>query len=43
MCDMVVEARAKARVYSQRPGRVWGTVGDRNKQLKVWNGDLVGG
>ena len=41
--DMVVEAWVKARVYSQRPGRVWGTVGDRDKRLEVWNGDLVGG
>ena len=36
---MVVEARAKARVYSQRPGQVWGTVGDRDKRPEVWNGD----
>ena len=41
--DMVVEARAKARVYGQRPGQVWGTVGERDKRLKVWNGDVVGG
>ena len=41
--DMVVEARAKAGVYSQRPGRVWGTVGDRDKRLHVWDGALVGG
>ena len=41
--DMVVEARAKAGVYSQRPGRVWGTVGDRDKRLCVWDGVLVGG
>ena len=41
--DMVVEAMAKDRVYSQRPGRVWGTVGDRDKRLRVWNGELVGG
>ena len=40
--DMVVEARAKARVYGQRPGRVWGTVGDRDKRLEVWSGVLVG-
>ena len=41
--DMVVEARAKAGVYNQRPGRVWGTVGDRDKRLHVWDGALVGG
>ena len=41
--DMVVEARAKDRVYSQRPGRVWGRVGDRDKRLQVWNRALVGG
>ena len=41
--DMVVEARAKDRVYSPQPGRVWGTVGDRDKRLQVWNGELVGG
>ena len=40
---MVVEARAKARVYGQWPGRVWSTVGDRDKPLEVWKGDLVGG
>ena len=40
---MVVEARAKARVYSQCPGWVWGTVGDHNKRLEVWNGVVVGG
>ena len=41
--DMVVEARAKARVCGQCPGRVWGTVGDRDKWLGMWKGDLVGG
>ena len=41
--DMAVEARAKARIYDRRSGRVWGTVGDRDKRLEVWNRDLVGG
>ena len=41
--DMVVEAKAKAGVCSQRPGRVWGTVGDRDKRLRVWDGASVGG
>ena len=41
--DMVVEARAKDRVYSQRPGRVWGTVGDRDTRLQVLDGALVRG
>ena len=34
---------ARDRVYSQRPGRVWGTVGDRDKRLLLWDGALVGG
>ena len=41
--DIVVEASAKDRVYSKRPGPFWGRVGDRDKRLQVWNGDLVAG
>ena len=40
---MVVEARANDSVYRQRPGRVWGTVGERDRTLRVWNGAVVGG
>ena len=40
---MVVEAKAKAGFYSQRLGRVWGTVGDGDKRLHVWDGALVEG
>ena len=39
---IVVEARANDRVCSQRQGRVWGRVGDRDKRLQVWDGALVG-
>ena len=35
--------RPTAGLNIQWPGRVWGTVGDREKRLEVWNGDLVGG
>ena len=40
---MFVEARAKDRVYNERSGRVWGTVGDRDKRVEVWSGALVCG
>ena len=40
---IVSEAKAKDRVCSQRPGPVWGIVGDRDKRLRVWNSALVGG
>ena len=35
---MVVEKCAKALVYNQQPGRVWGRVGDKELRLTVWDG-----
>ena len=40
---MVVEVRAKAGLYSPRPGMVWGRVGDKDMQLAAWDSPLAGG
>ena len=41
--DRVVESCAKAGLYGQRLGRLWGTVGDRDRRLAEWGGQLAGG